>query len=163
MIKMVHRIAAITASLCIAIFFTSTAIVELFGSHASIAIVKRLIVLPGLIILVPAIALAGGTGFVLSGYRKGGLVKSKKRRMPFIGANGLLILLPTAIILDQMAASGSFGAKFYLFQTLELMAGMVNLILMAFNIRDGLKMSGKLSPEKVKNRKAGSNQQTFLN
>ena len=56
MIKIVHRIAAITATLCIAIFFTSTVFVELFGSHESIAMIKRLIVLPGLFILVPAIA-----------------------------------------------------------------------------------------------------------
>lgn len=48
MIKIVHRIAAITATLCIAIFFTSSVFVELFGSHESIAMIKRLIVLPGL-------------------------------------------------------------------------------------------------------------------
>ena len=150
MIKIVHRIAAITATLCIAIFFASSVFVELFGSYESIAMIKRLIVLPGLFILVPAIAVSGGTGFVLSKNRKAGLVQRKMKRMPFIGANGLLILLPAAIILDQWAASGSFDTTFYMVQSLELLAGMVNLTLMAFNIRDGLRMSGKLHPKKEK-------------
>ena len=147
--QIIHRIAAITATLCITTFFTTTVIVELFGSPEAIAIIKRLIVLPGLFILVPAIAVAGGTGFVLSKNRKGRLVKSKMKRMPFIGVNGLLILLPAAIILDHLAASGSFDAKFYIVQILELLAGLVNLSLMVFNIRDGLKLSGKLHPKKV--------------
>lgn len=149
--QIIHRIAAITATLCIATFFTSTVITELFGSYETIALIKRLIVLPGLFVLVPAIAITGGTGFTLSKDRKGRLVKSKMKRMPFIGANGLLILLPAAIILDHWAASGSFDAKFYMVQILELLAGMVNLSLMVFNIRDGLRLSGKLHQKKVKN------------
>ncbi len=67
----IHPIAAVLATLCIATFFTSTVLVELFGTHESIAIVKSLIVMPGLFILVPAIAATGGTGFALSKSRKG--------------------------------------------------------------------------------------------
>ena len=145
MINKIHPVAAIIATLCIAIFFSSTILVELFGTHESIAMVKSLIVKPGLFILVPAIALAGGTGFALAQVRKGRLVENKKRRMPFIGANGLLILLPAAIFLDQWAASGSFDTRFYIVQGLELIAGAANLTLMSLNIRDGLKMTGKLS------------------
>ena len=51
--------------------------------------VKRLIVLPGLFILVPALAAAGGSGFALARDRRGALVQAKKRRMPFIALNGL--------------------------------------------------------------------------
>ncbi len=147
--QLIHRIAAITATLCIAGFFTSTVIVELFGSHESIATIKSLIVAPGLFILVPAIAVTGGTGFALAKVRRGRLVKRKMKRMPFIGANGLLVLLPAAILLDQWAASGAFDSKFYLVQGLELLAGLVNLTLMGFNMRDGLKMSGRLRPNKI--------------
>jgi hypothetical protein len=58
--------------------------------------------------------------------------------------NGLLILLPAAIVLNQWAASGSFDAKFYIVQGLELLAGAINQLLMSFNMRDGLKMTGRL-------------------
>lgn len=145
--NIVHLTAAIIATLCIATFFTSSILVEFFGSHESIAMVKRLIVMPGLFILVPAIAVTGGTGFALAKNRKGRLVESKKKRMPFIGANGLLVLLPAAIFLDQWATSGTFDTKFYIVQGLELIAGAVNLSLMSLNIRDGLKMTGRRSPK----------------
>ena len=142
MINKIHPVTAIIATLCIATFFTSTVLVELFGSHESIAMVKSLIVVPGLFILIPVIAAAGATGFALAKNRKGRLVESKKRRMPFIAANGLLILIPAAIFLDQWAASGSFNTRFYFVQVLELAAGAVNLTLMSSNIRDGFKMTG---------------------
>ena len=138
----IHLTAAVIATLCIATFFTSSILVELFGTYDSIAMVKRLIVMPGLFILIPAIAMTGGTGFALSNNRKGRLVENKKKRMPFIAANGILILLPAAIFLNQWAASGLFDTRFYIVQGLELMAGAINLSLMAMNIRDGLRMSG---------------------
>ena len=138
----IHLTAAVIATLCIATFFTSSILVELFGTYDSIAMVKRLIVMPGLFILIPAIAMTGGTGFALSKNRKGRLVENKKKRMPFIAANGILILLPAAIFLNQWAASGLFDTRFYIVQSLELMVGAINLSLMAMNIRDGLRMSG---------------------
>ena len=137
-----HLTAAVIATLCIATFFTSSILVELLGTHESIATVKRLIVMPGLFILIPAIAMTGGTGFVLSNNRKGRLVENKKKRMPFIAANGILILLPAAIFLNQWASSGLFDTRFYIVQGLELLAGALNLTLMGMNIRDGLRMSG---------------------
>ncbi len=142
--QITHRIAAIIAFLCIVTFFTSTVLVELFGSLESIVMIKSLIVMPGLFILVPAIAITGGSGFSLAKKRKAHLVESKKKRMPFIAANGLLVLLPAAIFLDQWATEGAFDTRFYIVQGLELIAGAVNLILMGLNIRDGLRMSGRL-------------------
>ena len=64
--QLIHRIGAITATFCIFIFFISTLVVELFGTAQAIATVKSLIVLPGLFILIPAIAATGATGFVMS-------------------------------------------------------------------------------------------------
>jgi len=141
---LIHRSAAIIATLCIATFFTSTVIVELFGSNESIAMVKSFVVMPGLFILIPAIAATGGTGFALSKERSGRLIDTKKRRMPIIGANGLLVLLPAAIVLNQWASAGAFDTRFYSLQVLELMAGAINLILMGLNARDGLRISGRL-------------------
>ena len=142
--QIIHRAAAITATLCIAVFFTSTLVVELLGSQDAIATVKSLIVFPGLFILVPALAITGGTGFAMAGGRKGGLIDSKKKRMPLIAANGLLVLLPSAIYLDRLAASGSIDVTFYALQSLELIAGAVNLTLMSLNIRDGLRLSRRM-------------------
>ncbi len=144
--KKVHLTAGIVATLTIALFFLSTVLVELFGSHEAVAIVKRLIVLPGLLILVPAIAATGGSGFYVSKSRKGRLVDAKKMRMPFIAANGILVLIPCAIVLNRWAAAGSFDTTFYAIQAIELLAGATNLVLMGLNIRDGLKMSGRMRP-----------------
>ena len=140
----IHLVAAIVALFCIASFFTATILVELFGSEKSISTVKSLIVTPGLFILIPVIAITGGTGFACARYRKSRLIDGKQKRMPFIAANSLLILLPCAIFLNQWASVGLFDTKFYSVQGIELLAGAVNLILMSMNMRDGLRMTGKL-------------------
>jgi hypothetical protein len=146
MLRTFHLLAGLLATLTIATFFTATLLVELLGSHAAIAGIKHLIVFPGLFILVPAIAATGGSGFALSKTRQGRLVQTKMKRMPFIAANGLLVLLPAAILLDSWAGQGAFDTRFYLVQALELLAGATNLTLMGLNIRDGLKLSGRWRP-----------------
>ncbi|WP_020576469.1 hypothetical protein [Actinopolymorpha alba] len=65
--------------------------------------------------------------------------------MPFIAGNGLLILTPAALYLDRLAARGEFDALFYTVQTIELAAGAANLALMSFNMRDGLRLTGRLT------------------
>lgn len=141
--KTIHLVAGVLAALTIATFVLSSIVVELFGSHEAVATVKALIVMPGLFILVPAIAATGGSGFAIAKSRKGRLVDAKKRRMPFIAANGLLVLLPCAIVLDRWASAGAFDTTFYMVQGMELLAGAVNLTLMGMNIRDGIRLSGR--------------------
>lgn len=138
-----HRLGAITAFACILTFFISTLISELFLSSESIAQVKSLIAMPGLFVLIPAIVITGATGFSMAKGASRGLVGKKKSRMPFIGANGLLILIPAAIVLDQWASTGNFDTRFYVVQGLELIAGATNISLMFMNIRDGRKLKGK--------------------
>lgn len=145
----IHLLAAFTATLTIATFLTATILVELFGSHEAIAQVKHLIVIPGLFILIPALAITGATGFSLSQSRTGRLVENKKKRMPFIAANGILILLPSAIMLNLWAQTGTFNANFYVVQAVELMAGSLNLFLMGWSIRDGLRLTGRFKTNKV--------------
>lgn len=144
MLNRIHLAAGILALLCIATFFGSTLVVELFGAPPAVARVKSLIVNPGLWILVPALAATGASGFLLARRRAGRLVEAKRRRMPYIAANGLLVLLPCAIVLDRWAAAGSFGAAFYALQAVELAAGAINLTLMGLNARDGLVLGGRL-------------------
>jgi hypothetical protein len=144
----IHFAAALLATLTIALFFFSTVFVEAFGSHPSVARVKSLIVVPGLFALVPAIAVTGGTGFVLSRGLQSALIARKRRRMPVIAGNGLLILVPAAIFLDRWAAVEAFDTSFYLVQAVEFIAGGTNLTLMGLNIRDGLMLSGHLRPSR---------------
>ena len=142
--KRAHPIAEILAPLCIATFFVSTILVELFGSQTTVVQLKSLIVTPGLWILIPAIATAGGSGMFLSKSRRGRLVDAKKKRMPFIAANGLLVLVPCAFFLNRWAAAGTFDGAFYVVQVIELIAEATNLTLLGLNMRDGLRMAGRL-------------------
>lgn len=138
-----HLLAAILSTVCIATFFTSSIVVELFGTKESVSTIKSFIVTPGLFILVPAMALVGGTGFIASKNINGQLVTNKKKRMPFIVVNGLFILTPCAILLSLWSSTGTFDSRFYIVQGVELLAGAINLVLMGLNTRDGLRMTGR--------------------
>jgi hypothetical protein len=141
--KFIHPIAGTIAMLCIGSFWLSTLISELFLPLQTIVLVKHTI-LQAMWIMIPAMVATGGSGFALSGDRKGALLAGKKRRMQFIAANGLLVLLPCAFFLHGKAAAGEMDATFYALQAVELLAGAINFSLMALNFRDGLKLSGRL-------------------
>lgn len=143
MIKRIHPVAGAVALFTIAGFWTSTVFSELFGSKELITTVKSAIPW-GFLILIPAIAAAGGSGIALSKGGRVGLVGTKLKRMPFIGANGILVLIPSAFYLASKANAGAFDTGFYLVQALELLAGATNLTLLGLNMRDGLRLTGKL-------------------
>lgn len=151
----IHAVAGGVGFLTILTFWTSTVFSELFTSHETIAAIKQMI-LYGMIILIPATAIAGGSGMLMGNARTDAPALSKKRRMPLIAANGLLILLPSAYYLASKAAAGSFDAWFYGIQALELIAGAANLTMMGLNIRDGLKMTGRIGYART-NQAAASN------
>ncbi|MBT0624406.1 hypothetical protein KIH32_10850 [Pseudomonas fluorescens] len=140
MLKRLHLTASLLVLLCIATFFLSTLLSETMGTHSSVAQIKNLIVSPGLWVLIPAMILAGASGTFLSRTRWGRLVDSKKKRMPFIAANGLIVLVPCALALNIWASAGIFDARFYMVQLIELIAGATNLVLMGLNARDGLRL-----------------------
>ena len=141
--RLIHGIAGGIGFLTILIFWSSTAISELFASQETVVLVKEMI-LQGMIILIPAMIVVGGSGMALGKRRRDNLSNAKKKRMPVIALNGLLILLPSAWFLADRASSGDFDSTFYLIQTLELVAGAINLTLMGLNIRDGLMLTGKI-------------------
>jgi hypothetical protein len=72
-------------------------------------------VTPGLWILIPCLAATAGSGMYIGKSRRGRLVDNKKKRMPFIAANGLLVLVPCAIFLNRWASAGSFYTGFYVY------------------------------------------------
>lgn len=144
----IHAAAGLIGFLAIATFWTSTAVSELFGSQEMVAAVKTMI-LNGMFVLIPAMVIVGASGMVMGKRRRDAPAVAKKKRMPVIALNGLLILLPAAVYLQSKAAAGSFDMQFYLVQSLELVAGALNLTLMGLNIRDGLTMTGRLRRQKA--------------
>jgi hypothetical protein len=141
-IKLVHPVAGGLALLTIVTFWLSTALSELFASEATVIAVKTAIPW-GFLVLIPALAAAGGSGFALAKGRRTGLVGVKFRRMPWIAANGILILIPAALFLASKARAGEFDTVFNAVQSLELIAGATNITLLSLNMRDGLKMKGR--------------------
>ncbi|SMP19983.1 hypothetical protein [Shimia sagamensis] len=140
MLSTVHKAAAALATVTIATFWISTLISEVFLDHAAITAVKTTIPY-GFFILIPAMAVAGATGFKLAKARKGGVLGKKSKRTPIVAANGILILIPAALFLATKAQAGSFDTPFYVVQILELIAGALNLTLLGLNIRDGRKLT----------------------
>lgn len=143
MTKIFHPLAGAVAILTIATFWLSTALSELFASEATVAAVKTAIPW-GLLLLIPALMVTGGSGFALAQGRRAGVVSAKIKRMPLIAANGLLVLIPSALFLASKARAAEFDAAFYAVQALELIAGAANIALLGLNVRDGLKMKGRL-------------------
>lgn len=140
MLKRLHPIAGIVGFLTILTFWVATATSEAFGSLPTITAVKQAIPW-GFVLLVPALALTGASGFRLAGASADARIARKKRRMPIIAGNGVVILIPSALALAWLAGRGDFGPLFYAVQALELTAGAVNLTLMALNIRDGVRLT----------------------
>ena len=143
MLTKFHAAAGTLALFTIAGFWTATAVSELFGTTAQIAAVKTGI-LYGMAVLIPALATAGATGARLGRAMKLPQVAAKTRRMKIIAANGLLILLPSAVFLALRARAGDFDTAFAMVQALELLAGAVNITLLSLNLRDGLRISARL-------------------
>ncbi|EGV32772.1 hypothetical protein ThidrDRAFT_0892 [Thiorhodococcus drewsii AZ1] len=141
--RRLHPVAGAIALLTILTFWVATVLAETLGDTATIVAVKTAIPW-GLTILIPALAAVGGSGFAIARDRSGGLVAAKRRRMPLIAANGLLILVPCAFLLSFKAQSGTLDAVFYGVQAVELIAGAVNIALLGMSLRDGLRLSGRL-------------------
>lgn len=148
--SLLHAIAGTTAMIVIASFWISTLVSEVFLTHTAVAEVKHGI-LYALFLLVPLMAVTGGSGFSLGKMKKGIsswnlILDRKKKRMAIIVANAFLVMIPVAFLLNNKAASGEFDTVFYAVQILELLAGGMQLALMSLNFRDGLKLAGKLRP-----------------
>ena len=136
----VHAGAGTIAMIPIAGFLTATLISELLLDATAILVVKKAI-LAGLCLLIPALAITGGSGFSLARGRHSPAIDRKRWRMKIIAANGLLVLLPLAILLYRRVDEGLLDGVFYAMQTLELLAGSTQLTLLALNFRDGRKLS----------------------
>ena len=140
----IHAFAGALALITICIFWSATAITELFGNVEAIAAVKNGI-LTGMLVLIPSMAAAGASGFSLGKGWRSPAVQRKKQRMKIIAANGVLILVPSAVFLASKAGAGQFDAAFVAVQAIEMIAGAVNITLLSLNMRDGLAVRRKPS------------------
>jgi len=144
MIRTLHPIAGVIGMATIATFWLSTVAAEAFGGPTTILAVKTAI-LWGLLLLVPALAVTGATGFRMGGRSNHPRILAKRRRMPLVALNGLLVLVPCAVFLQARASAGDFGGTFALVQGVELLAGAVNLTLMGLSVRDGFALTRRFT------------------
>jgi hypothetical protein len=140
-----HAIAGLLSFACIAGFWSSTLVSELALSDAVVVAVKAGIVY-AFALFIPLMILTGSTGFALGGTGRHSQLLAKRHRMPLIALNGLLILVPSALFLNIKAGAGDFDHWFYGVQVVELLVGAANLFLMGLNIRDGMRLTGRLRP-----------------
>ena len=57
--------------------------------------------------------------------------------MRIIAAAGIVVLVPCALILDDLTASASAGGVVTALEIAEILAGSLNLTLLVLNFRDG--------------------------
>lgn len=140
MIARVHAVAGALALLLICTFWASTAVSEAMLDAAAVRWVK--LTIPwGFLLLIPAMAAAGASGFRLAARRRGPVVAAKMRRMKVIAANGILVLMPCALWLAWSVSDGTPDPAFAPVQALELAAGALNITLLALNLRDGIRLA----------------------
>ena len=82
-LSMLHRTAAIIAFGLILSFFTSSVLVELFGSEEAVTTVKTAIFF-AVWVLIPCMAIAGITGSKLAPKANKGVLGAKKKRMHWV-------------------------------------------------------------------------------
>lgn len=144
-----HAATGTLALLLVATFWTSTLVSELLLGPPAVQAVKHAIAWYGLAALVLCMATTGATGLALARGRSGRLVDEKRRRMPLLGLNGLLVMVPSALFLNARASTGQLDTVFYAVQALELLVGAAQLMLLARNVRAGLRLSGRLRPARA--------------
>lgn len=138
-----HLAATAVATLTIFSFFSFSLIAEIIGTPEFIRQVKTGILysLPLLLVAMPALALSGKK---LAGASTHPMILKKLNRMKMMAANGLM-LVSLAIYLYYHAVYKSIDSTFFIIQMIELTLGACNLLLIGLNVRDGLRLSGRLS------------------
>ncbi len=144
----VHPVAGGLALLTMLAFWTSTVAVELAGERDDIVAVKHAIMW-GLLVLVPALAATGGTGFVRAGRSKNTRILAKKRRMQVVVPVGIMVLVPCVLYLGTTTTAAGLGTYFHEVQAVELVVGAVNITLMSLNVRDGLRLTRRFGARRV--------------
>jgi hypothetical protein len=136
-LRRIHVGSSIAAMTVIAIFLLSTIGAETWATDDGLAAVKQWVARL-IAVLVAAMIGAAMSGQRLAGRSRNALVRRKLKRMRAVGAIGLLVLIPCAVVLARLAADHDFSSLFVVLQSVELVAGAANLTLLTLNLRDGL-------------------------
>ena len=132
----IHLAGAVGALAIIAAFLASSTVIELSGSPGDVRVLRHVILI-GLPLLIGCMAAAGLTGRSLAGRSRAAVVRRKQRRLQIVAAAGLLVLIPCAVILNFLAGSAHAGVLPGALEITEIVAGGLNLALLALNFRDG--------------------------
>ena len=150
-----HAASGSVALLTISTFWTAALLSELALGPSGIAAVRTAI-LYALPVLVAALAVAGGSGGRLAGRSAAPIIRGKQRRMKLAAANGLLVLVPSAVFLAWKARHGAFDAAFATVQAVELVAGATNIVLLGLNMRAGMRMRARRTRVRAQASKSGA-------
>nr|WP_319246498.1 hypothetical protein [uncultured Celeribacter sp.] len=140
MLPKIHAAFGAAALLIIAAFWTATVTTIVIGDKYLIAMAK-LGIAWGLLALVPMLIMTGVSGNRLGQKMRGPLIGAKQKRMKIIAFNGLIFLVPSALILLPLAMQGQGGQLYWGIQIIELLVGATNITLLGLNMRDGLRLS----------------------
>jgi len=140
MLPKFHAAFGAAALLIIATFWAATVTTIVIGDKYLIVMAKTGIAW-GLWALIPMLILTGLSGNRLGQNLRGPLIGAKQKRMKIIAFNGIIFLVPSALILVPLAMQGQGGLLYWGIQTVELLAGAANITLLSFNMRDGLRLS----------------------
>jgi len=135
-----HAATGAAAMLAILTLQVMLAFGEASGYAAEIAALRGRILWIVCLALIPALVMTGASGAALGRRWRSPLVAAKMMRMRVVAAIGLLVLLPLAIALWYLAGHGMIDGRFYLMQRVEALAGLINLLLLGLNLRDGLRL-----------------------
>ncbi|MBL0371724.1 hypothetical protein JJB09_06760 [Rhizobium sp. KVB221] len=135
-----HAAAGALSLLLVTSFLASTIVAELFLTYSAVASVKAVIAAT-IALLVLSMVATGASGAFLARGRISPIIAAKMRRMKLIAANGLIVMLPSAIFLYLRSADNHFDAIFLTVQAIEIAGGIVQLGLLGANFRDGLRMT----------------------
>jgi hypothetical protein len=140
-----HLAAAVGALALITTFLVVTTVTELIGTAGDVHIVRQWIVF-GLPVLIGCLATAALSGSRLARNSRAAVIRRKQRRMQIVAAAGILVLVPCALILDDLTASASAGGVVTALEIAEILAGALNLTLLALNFRDGRRLTRPRKP-----------------
>ncbi|KAB6717889.1 MULTISPECIES: hypothetical protein [Roseobacteraceae] len=140
MLPKFHAAFGAAALLIIATFWAATVTTIVIGDKYLIVMAKTGIAW-GLWALIPMLILTGLSGNRLGQNLRGPLIGAKQKRMKIIAFNGIIFLVPSALILLPLAMQGQGGLPYWGIQTVEPLAGAATITLLSFNMRDGLRLS----------------------
>ncbi len=150
-IARIHRAGAVGALAVISAFLLSASVTEMAGDAGAAHLLRHVIVF-GLPLLIGCLVTAALTGRHLAGRSRAAVIRRKQRRMQLVAAAGVTVLIPCALMLNYLAGPRSLITCL---EIAELLAGTVNLSLLALNFRDGRRLSrGRRSARRARRLRA---------